>query len=312
VVANLKGGVGKTTMAVSLAQGLATVGSRVLLIDADHQGSATLFLGYIPNVEIHGDSTFLACVPGAFDGALDSIDPLIRPTYMPGLDVVPACAELSEADFLLPSTQARDRRFQFYAVLARAIEAARDRYDVIVIDTSPSQSYLTTNAIFAADAVLMPVPPLYLDFASATAFFTVFTSLATEVARHSGVIRTYDWLRIVTNRVREGHPIAVEVTEWLRATFGAKVSDVSIPMSTVADVTSALSMGTVYDIDRYQGDRHAFQRMRDAMDALLFEVMGDIRRSWQADAATAAQRGTDEVLAGMTPSDYRAAALGAL
>ncbi|HYO33524.1 MAG TPA: ParA family protein [Nocardioidaceae bacterium] len=151
VIANQKGGVGKTTTAVNIAAALAQHGLKVLLLDLDPQGNASTAL----SVE-HGEGT-----PGIYDvliaGAAIS-DVRVESKHVPGLYVVPATIDLAGAEIELVSMVARETR------LRRALEvhlaergAAGERYDYVLIDCPPSLGLLTVNALSAGKEMLVPI-----------------------------------------------------------------------------------------------------------------------------------------------------------
>ena len=144
---NQKGGVGKTTTAVSLAVALGRRGQRVLLVDLDPQANATSALG------VSG-----AEQPGTYDAILDEVpmaDCIVR-VEDEGVDVVPSSAELSGAEVELVPVLARERR------LTNAIYPVRDHYDWVLIDCPPSLGLLTINALTASDSVIIPVQCEYM------------------------------------------------------------------------------------------------------------------------------------------------------
>mgnify|MGYP000978409193 CR=1 FL=1 len=181
-VANFKGGVGKTTTAMSLAQGLTLKGHRVLLIDCDPQGSLTTLFGIMPDTEVEESQTILpVCL-----GQQTSIAPAIRSTYWHNLDLVCAAPLLFAAEFGLPARQMREEGFEFWNALNVALDDVRQRYDVIILDTPPALSYVTINALMASDGILMPLPPNALDAASAAQFWRLFSDLAGDLVVHRG------------------------------------------------------------------------------------------------------------------------------
>ncbi|GIW14585.1 MAG: AAA family ATPase [Dehalococcoidia bacterium] len=144
---NQKGGVGKTTTAVSLAVALARRGQRVLLVDLDPQANATSALGVLRSDR-----------PGVYDALLDEtpIDECIARVEAEGVDLVPSSAELSGAEVELVPVLARERR------LVNALQPVRERYDWVLIDCPPSLGLLTINALTASDSVIIPVQCEYM------------------------------------------------------------------------------------------------------------------------------------------------------
>jgi chromosome partitioning protein len=148
-VVNQKGGCGKTITAINLAAFLADSGKRVLLIDMDPQGHATL--GLQPGAA--GSSTTIAEVllPDVNGGHATLRD--ARQTVLPGLDLVPSDILLSAVPERLSGVAGREAR------LAGATEAVRGEYDYLVVDCPPSVGLLTFNALMACSEAIVPVDP---------------------------------------------------------------------------------------------------------------------------------------------------------
>lgn len=155
VVANQKGGVGKTTTTVNVAAGLALYGARVLVIDLDPQGNASTAL----SIE-HSEGT-----PGVYEAIIEGaeLSRLIVPCDQhPGIFVVPASIDLAGAEIELVSIVARETRLKkvLDAHLAEKT-AAGDPYHYVFIDCPPSLGLLTVNALAAAREVLVPIQSEY-------------------------------------------------------------------------------------------------------------------------------------------------------
>ncbi len=152
-VINQKGGVGKTTTAVNLAAGLAQWGRRVLLIDIDPQGNATSGIGLDRITPREGQISLYEAltrdeeIGGAPDEILTAV---VRETAIPNLHAIGASTALAGAEVELAPNQRRDD-------LKRFLVGAREKYPLILLDTPPSLSVLTVNALVAADQLIIPV-----------------------------------------------------------------------------------------------------------------------------------------------------------
>lgn len=284
-IGNFKGGVSKTTTAVTLAQGLTLLGHKVLVIDTDPQGSLTTLFGILPDTEVEEQDTILPLAMGSET----SIRYAIRPTYWDGIDLVAAAPVLFGAEFALPARQTQEPGFEFWRVLDLGIDDVRADYDVIVIDTPPALSYTTINAFMASNGIIMPLPPNALDFASASQFWSLFADLTNELITKRGLSKSFDFIHVLLARVDASDAASNIVRQWIGSTYAEKVLPVEIPKTAVTATTSA-EFGTVYDISRYDGSAKTFKRARDAYDTFVSYIEGSVRSVWQQQAARARQR----------------------
>ena len=290
-IGNFKGGVSKTTTAVTLAQGLSLLGHKVLVIDTDPQGSLTTLFGILPDTEVEEDDTILPLAMGS----QTSIKYAIRPTYWDGIDLVAAAPLLFGAEFALPARQTQEPGFEFWRVLDLGIDDVRGDYDVIIIDTPPALSYTTINAFMASNGIIMPLPPNALDFASAAQFWNLFSDLTTELLTKRGLSKEFDFIHVLLARVDSADASSNIVRQWIAQTYAEKVLPVEIPKTAVIGVTAA-EFGTVYDVAKYDGSARTFKRARDAYDAFVGYVEGSVRSVW-AKQAGGLDRPTPSLLA---------------
>ena len=142
-VANQKGGVGKTTTSVNLSAALAAMDKRVLLIDMDPQGNATVSVG-LNKAELKATAFELMVEQQPLSSVVTRLDTL-------RMDCIPADGDLTAAEVALLSADEREQR------LNRALEAGSDQYDFVIIDCPPSLGLLTVNALVAAHSVMIPL-----------------------------------------------------------------------------------------------------------------------------------------------------------
>lgn len=208
-IANQKGGVGKTTTAVNLAASMAATKRKVLLIDLDPQGNATMGSG-VDKYEVHAT---------AYELLVDEkpLPEVIVTDTAGGYDLVAANSDVTAAEVRLLDVFARELR------LRNSLKPFRDHYDFIFIDCPPSLNMLTVNAMAAADSVLVPMQCEYYALEGLTALVDTIGKLQAVInadLKIEGILRTmYD----PRNR------LANDVSEQLKRHFGDKVYRAVIP-----------------------------------------------------------------------------------
>lgn len=286
-VANFKGGVTKTTTGMNLAQGLTLRRCRrVLHVDLDPQGSSTVLYGINPNAEIAPNETVLPVIDRDDAGLPLQPNLLYAPqkTYWDNLDLIPASSDLFNAEFMLPAqVHQKDATFKFWEVLRTALEPLLDEYDYIVIDTAPTLSYLTINALFAADAMIVPIVPDVLSYSSMVQFWSLLSELVTGMKSFTkgGETKSFDSVDVLISRM-PNKPSAQLVNDWIRKTYGSYVNAVEIPETELAR-TASNDFKTIYDMPDYDGSPEAYRRIKEPYDKLVDFIDDRTSRFWAAE-----------------------------
>lgn len=253
-ISNQKGGVGKTTTTVNLGIGLARQGKKVLVIDADPQGSLTASLGYVEPDEI--GVTLATIMTAVINGEeIDLIDGILH--HKENVDLLPSNIELSALEVMMGNVMSRELIMKDY------VEAVRKKYDYILIDCMPSLGMMTINALVAADSVLIPVQAAYLPVKGLQQLIRTIAMVKKRLNRKlvfEGILLTMvdfrtNYARDVAGKVRESYGDKIEIF------------DTVIPMSVKAAETSAEGVSIF---------SHCMNgKVAKAYEAITEEVMAD-------------------------------------
>lgn len=225
---NNKGGVGKTTTAVSLAAGIAAESQRVLLADLDAQGSASLSLG-LTRADLH---------PGAAEVLLEGrpVRDAVRPSLVSGLDILPGSMKLASADLALSDVKGRE------TVLKAALSPCLADYHFAVLDCPPSLGLLTVNALTAANFFIIPLTPDYLALEGLVNLMEAVEKIRAGIGKTAAPLGIL--LTLCDNRLN----VTEEIGRMIRGHYGKLVFKTEIKSN--VRLKEAPSFGkTIFDYD---------------------------------------------------------------
>ena len=280
---NFKGGVSKSTVACHLAEYLAKQGYRVLIVDCDSQASTTTTFGYIPDEDINENETLL---PFLREEA-ETLAPYIRKTYWDSLDIIPANLMLYQAEYELASNSSAST----FTLLREGIETIQDNYDVIILDPAPALGMISLNVIYAANALLIPMPPAMYDFSSTISFLTMLKHSMESLEKHLGPIE-YKFVKILISRYDENKSAQQALVDLANDQFEGSVLAAKFRDS--AEIASAGNrQRTVYELNSPITSAKVHNRCLNILDTVNKEVELLIRRSWASHAKALRESGLD-------------------
>lgn len=273
-IVNLKGGVGKTTAAVSIATGLIHSKNvichrlKVLLIDLDPQASASMVFGCVKSISGNGNSAIKAIVKEVTPEILES---WIVKTDSEGLDILPA--SMSDAFFSLDVNQKilSGNLVQINGLLEKhVIEHLSKLYDIILIDCPPSMDLSVTNVLNSVEGMLIPMGLDPLEFDSTLKFLSRLDWLF-EVSSPERMDTAK--IKIIASKFDENNVIHRDNYDTAMAYFPGMVFNSFVPM-TRAFVSTVEKQETIYNIPKkhYSGDPKSLNFARTAMDRVISEI----------------------------------------
>jgi chromosome partitioning protein len=273
-VQNFKGGVGKSTVSVHLAQYLAIRGYRVCLIDCDSQGSATMMMGHVPDLDIDEEDTLY---PFFRNVEISSLAYAVRETHWDRLWLIPANLRLYSAEYELAARIARSDQ-RLLNRLADGIASIAEHFDVVILDPPPALGTISLSVMRAANALLIPVPPTVVDFTSTTSFLAMLYE-SIGVLEDRGLPINLRWIRFLATRADEQKSMQRELLQIMRNLFGESMLRAVLRDSAEIDNASARMM-SVYELEQPVTSRETYLRCLTYLNAVNAEIETQFRLTW--------------------------------
>ncbi|MCI6087590.1 MAG: AAA family ATPase [Absicoccus porci] len=244
-IANQKGGVGKTTTAINLSSGLSYRDKRVLLVDLDPQANATH--GLLRPNDVYDKDIYQVLMSEI------SIEEAIIHKTKPHLDILPSHISLAGAELVMDKIEKGKE-----ALLKKQLDTIRDQYDYIIIDCPPSLGLLTTNALTAADSVLIPVQCEYYALEGVTQLFLTIRLVQKTYnpkLRIEGILLT-----MFDVRTR----LSVEVSQEVRKNFMKQVYQIAIPRNVKLSEAPSRSL-SIFEYDDSSAGAKAYKQLTEEL-----------------------------------------------
>lgn len=315
VIANFKGGAGKSTTALHFAHAAALEGYRVLVVDFDPQATITHALGI---TDISEEQTVWGIIgrdlmretlrmnlerqisksreepiriPHTLTGsALDvmKVDDFILRTAWPSIDLVGSCANAAFVEFATAQYRAVNDKWSFFAAVDRFLdEVAQDRYDIVIFDCPPAIGYQSLNAVFAADVLYIPTGPGYWEYDSTTSFMTQLAEALRELGqgyeqdrRFTGRLpKRFSSIHVVLTRYIPSNELHVAMRDGLLLAFQGWLTEHPVEHSIAVEQTGRF-LRSIYEMDYRQMQRETWRRARNAFDAAYDDFRKAMVSAW--------------------------------
>ena len=285
-VQNFKGGVGKSTVTVHLAQYLALQGYRVCVVDCDSQASTTSMFGLNPDVDVNENEDTL--YPFFQHGGPATLHYALRATYWPNVALIPANLGLYDAEYEFAARIMREEGFVLDR-LRHGIDSISDQFDVILLDPPPALGMISLSVLRAANALVVPAPPNNIDFGSTAHFLRMMSATLQELAEHGGA-RGYHFVKVLATKMNDQKGAHQVIKRMMDAVFPQDMLQAVLKDSAEID-NAAANLQSVYEITGTAARTETHKRCRTYLDAVGREIEVLIRKTWPSHHAALRKEG---------------------
>lgn len=271
-VSNFKGGSSKTTTSVHLAQYLAIKGLRVLLVDADSQGSTTQTFGYIPDDDIDVEATLHPFLVGE----QKDLRYAVRTTKWSGLSLIPASLDLYGAEYALGRGISQDSRV--LNRLRSGIAGIKSDFDVIILDPPPALGMIALSVMRAADALLITMPVGAYDLFSTISYLNMARQVLDSITQMLGPTE-YKFLKLLITRLDEASEVQVAMTDVILDHLGPFVLPVAVKKTAGLD-RAGMRGRSLYEAGPEDIPAKTLKRGLASFNNANDEILRLLRRCW--------------------------------
>ena len=282
-IQNFKGGVGKSTITVHLAQYLSLRGYRVCVLDCDPQGSSTSLFGVNPDCDLDVQDT----LHPFFHGDRENLEYAVRETYWDQISLIPSNLSLYNAEYYLAAKLPGNP--VMLDKLRKGIDGIKSRFDIVLIDPPPALGMISLSVLRAANALIVPCRPATIDFGSTAHFFTMLLDALESLEKH-GLSGRYKFLQVLVNDMDEGKSAHSRITSMMQQVYGPRM--LSTVMKDSAEIDNACGrLMTVYELEGPITSREVHKRAKVYLDSVNREIETLIRKTWTSHQERLRQEG---------------------
>jgi len=283
-VSNFKGGSGKTTLSIHLAQFAALMGYRVLLVDLDPQASATSSYGLIPGEDYAQDETLYEAISARLRNEPAGPVTLQDTNWGNRIKLAAGCYDMQFLEFEVAAALNRDPSLRFWELVKDELDKVSEGFDLVVFDTPPTLGFITLNAVSVAHGIVIPTPPSMLDFVSTGSFMKM---LATSLKMYLKAVPvgnggsdtplpSAEFVRFVTTKLDMRQAAPARISQYLAHIVGIEQM-CPVPLVTSARFEDAMNrVRTIYESRRETSE--GYTRIRDAFDGIGRDIMREVEQ----------------------------------